>query len=169
METKTRYAKSDVSIAYQVIGDGPLDLVWVPGFVSHVELIWEEPRFARFLRRLSSFSRLIVFDKRGQGLSDRPGRPPTLEDSMGDMLAVMEAEGCERPAVMGISEGGPMSMLFAATYPDRVSSLVLYGTYARMIATPDFPVGISNDVLDRWGALMRDDWVTPVGIRLWAP
>ena len=118
MELETHYADSDgVNIAYQVHGDGPLDLVFVPGFVSHVELLWEEPAIARFLRRLASFSRLVVFDKRGQGLSDRPGRPPTLEESMDDLKAVMEAAGCERPAIFGISEGGPMSALFAATYP----------------------------------------------------
>ena len=113
----------------------------MPGFVSHVELIWEEPEIARFLRRLSSFARLIVFDKRGQGLSDRPGRPPTLEESMDDLRAVMDAAGSERAAVFGVSEGGPMSMLFAATHPDRITSLVLYGTWARMVRAPDYPSG----------------------------
>ena len=152
MEAATRYANSGgVSIAYQVNGEGPLDLAFVPGFVSHVELLWDEPVVARFLRRLASFSRLIVFDKRGQGLSDRPADPPTLEDSMGDLRAVMEAAGCDRPAIFGISEGGPMSILFAATFPDRISSLVLYGTYARMVQAPGFPCGIPNDALDRWG------------------
>jgi pimeloyl-ACP methyl ester carboxylesterase len=170
MEAPTRYAKSDgVSIAYQVHGDGPLDLVFVPGFVSHVELFWEEPAAARFLRRLASFSRLIVFDKRGQGLSDRPGHPPTLEDSMDDLRAVLEAAGCERPAIFGVSEGGPMSTLFAATYPDRVSSLVLYGTYARMVNSDDYRLGIPGEALDRWVQMVGDEWGGPVGIRLWAP
>src|ERR1700754_4978376 len=107
MEAATRYANSDgLNIAYQIHGEGPLDLVLVPGFVSHVEVIWEDPTAARFLRRLTSFSRLIVFDKRGQGLSDRPGRPPTLEESMDDLRAVMDAAGSRRSAILGVSEGG---------------------------------------------------------------
>ena len=169
MEQTTRYAHSDVSIAYQVHGEGPLDLVFVPGFVSHVEFLWEDPTVARFMRRLASFARVVVFDKRGQGLSDRPGRPPTLEESMGDVHAVLEAEGIEQAAVLGVSEGGPMSMLFAATYPDKVSSLVLYGTFARMVETPDFPHGMTNQQLDRWGEMVQRDWGGPVGIELWAP
>ncbi|HEY1286231.1 MAG TPA: alpha/beta fold hydrolase [Solirubrobacterales bacterium] len=171
MERETRYARSEdgTSIAYQVHGEGPLDLVFVPGFVSHVELVWEQPAFARFLRRIASFSRLVVFDKRGQGLSDRLGRPPTLEETMDDLRAVMDATEWERAAVFGISEGGPMSALFAATYPDRVSSLVLYGTYARMVRAPDFPEGISERTLDRWGAMVREQWGGAVGIDLWAP
>lgn len=169
-EASTRYADSaGVSIAYQVHGEGDLDLVLVPGFVSQVELLWEEPALARFLRRLASFSRLIVFDKRGQGLSDRPGEPPTLEDSMDDLRAVMEAAGCLEPAVMGISEGGPMSALFAATYPDRISSLVLCGTHAKMLQAPDFPWGIPAEALDRWAETMRREWGGPVGVQLWAP
>src|SRR6476620_8514814 len=111
METTTHYADSSgVSIAYQVHGEGPLDLIFGPGFVSHVELIWDEPTVAAFFRRLASFARLVIFDKRGQGLSDRVGRPPTLEDSMDDLWAVMEAAGCRRPALFGISEGGPMAV-----------------------------------------------------------
>jgi pimeloyl-ACP methyl ester carboxylesterase len=170
MDSPTRYADADgVSIAYKVHGEGPLDLVFVPGFVCHVELFWEQPAVARFLRRLTSFLRLVIFDKRGQGLSDRPAKPPTLEDSMGDLRAVMEAAGCERPAIFGISEGGPMSALFAATYPERVSSLVLYGTYARMVEAPDFPWGIPESALDTWAETMRREWGGPVGVKLWAP
>jgi class 3 adenylate cyclase len=170
MEAPTNYADSNgVKIAYQVHGEGPLDLVFVPGFVSHVELYWDEPLIARFFRRLASFSRLVVFDKRGQGLSDRLGRPPTLEDSMDDLRAVMEAAGCERPAIFGISEGGPMSMLFAATHPERVSSLVLYGTFARMSRSPDFPQGIPLSAFDRWSELVKQEWGGAVGIDLWAP
>jgi class 3 adenylate cyclase len=171
MEPSTRYAKSPdgVSIAYQVHGEGPLDLVFVPGFVSHVELVWEEPTIARFLRRLASFSRLIVFDKRGQGLSDRPGRPPTLEESMDDLGAVMDAAGSERAAVFGISEGGPMSALFAATHPARVSSLVLYGTYARMLKAPDFPQGVTEERFESWAKMVHDEWGGAVGVELWAP
>ena len=159
MEAATHYADSDgVSIAYQVHGEGPLDLVFVPGFVSHVELIWEEPEAARLLRRLASFSRVVVFDKRGQGLSDRTGRPPTLEESMDDLKAVMDAAGCERPAIFGISEGGPMCALFAATYPDRVSSLVLYGTYARVLESPDFPEGVPVQALDDFSERVKREW-----------
>jgi class 3 adenylate cyclase len=170
MEAKTRYADSDgVSIAYQVHGEGPLDLVFVPGFVSHLEVIWEDPVIALFFRRLASFSRLIMFDKREQGLSDRRGRPPTLEDSMGDLLAVLAAVGSERPAVFGISEGGPMSMLFAATHPDRVSSLVLYGTYARMSRAPEFPMGVPAEAFSRWREQVHREWGGPVGVDLWAP
>jgi class 3 adenylate cyclase len=171
MERATDYAKSEdgTSIAYQVRGDGPLDLVFVPGFVSHLEVAEEEPSIARFVRRLSLFSRLALFDKRGQGLSDRPGRPPTLEESMDDVKAVMDAAGFGRAAIFGISEGGPMSMLFAATYPDRVSSLILYGTYARMVKSEDFPIGVPDSALDRWAELVKEEWGGPVGLRFWAP
>jgi class 3 adenylate cyclase len=170
IDAPTRYADSDgVSIAYQVHGKGALDLVFVPGFVSHVELLWENPSVARFLRRLASFARLVVFDKRGQGLSDRPADPPTLEESMDDLGAVLAAAGCERPAVFGVSEGGPMSMLFAATYPERVSSLVLYGTYARMVRSSEYPLGVPPEALDRWAEMMRREWGGPVGMRVWAP
>lgn len=171
MESPTRYAVSEdgVNIAYQVHGEGPLDLVFVPGFVSHVELVWEDPALARFLRRLASFSRLVFFDKRGQGLSDRLGRPPTLEESMDDLRAVMDAAGVERPAIFGISEGGPMSILFAATYPGRVAALVLYGTYARMLRADDFPQGISPGRYAGWADLVKEEWGGPVGVGLWAP
>ncbi len=170
MEAETRYADSDgVSIAYQVHGEGPLDLVFVPGFVSHVELFWDDPSVARFLRRLASFARVVIWDKREQGLSDRTGRPPMLEDSMEDLEAVMSAAGCERPVIFGISEGGPMSVLFAATHPDRVSSLVLYGTYARMLKAPDFPHGIPEKALARWSEIVKREWGGPVGAGVWAP
>jgi pimeloyl-ACP methyl ester carboxylesterase len=170
MEVATRYANSDgVSIAYQVHGEGPLDLVFVPGFVSHVELYWEQPTVARFFRRLASFSRLVLLDKRGQGLSDRPGRPPTLEESMDDLAAVMAAARCERAAIFAISEGGPMAALFAATHPERVSSLVLYGTYARVLEAPDFPQGLPVEELDALLELMKQEWGGPVAIDFWAP
>ena len=170
MEAETHYADSDgVSIAYQVHGSGPVELVLVPGFVSQVELLAEEPGVARFFRRLTSFSRMAVFDKRGQGLSDRPGRPPTLEESMDDLKAVIEAVGFERPAIFGVSEGGPMSALYTATYPSDVSALILFGTFARMLETPDFPHGITGAALDRWGEVVRRDWGGPVGVNLWAP
>src|ERR671936_1912593 len=132
MRAPIRYAKSgDVNIAYQVTGEGELDLVFVPGFVSHLELDWDDPRAAYFLDRLGSFTRLIRFDKRGTGLSDRPSGLPDLETRMDDVRAVMDAAGSERAALFGYSEGGPMACLFAATYPERTSALVLYGTYAK--------------------------------------
>jgi class 3 adenylate cyclase len=168
--TETAWARSgEVSIAYRVYGDGPVDLVFVPGFVSGVELIWEEPRVARFFSRLASFARLIVFDKRGQGMSDRPGRPPVLEESMDDVRSVMDAVGSRRAALFGISEGGPMATLFAATHPHMVTSLVLYGTYARLIEAPDYPEGMRHEQLDRLSEIVRRDWGGPVGMPIWAP
>jgi pimeloyl-ACP methyl ester carboxylesterase len=144
VQPETRYAKSgDVNIAYQVVGEGPIDLLYVPGWVSHVEESWEEPSLASFLSRLASFSRLILFDKRGTGLSDRVPEHelPTLEQRMDDVRAVLEAAGSERAALFGYSEGGPMCTLFAATYPERTQSLVLYGSFAKRLAAPDYPWG----------------------------
>jgi pimeloyl-ACP methyl ester carboxylesterase len=136
----TQYAKSgDASIAYQVIGDGRIDLVLVLGFATHLELQWESPAFARFFERISSFSRLIIFDKRGTGLSDPVTEAPTLEQRIDDVRAVMDAAGSERAALFGISEGGPMSVLFAATHPDRVTALVLHGAMGRTTEAPDYP------------------------------
>jgi pimeloyl-ACP methyl ester carboxylesterase len=137
VNTPVHYARSGgVNIAYQVTGDGSLDLVLVSGFVSHLDNDWAHPASARFLERLSSFARLIRFDKRGTGLSDRNVGLPDLEARMDDVRAVMEAVGSERAALFGYSEGGPMSILFAATYPEWVGALVLYGTYAKR-ADPD--------------------------------
>ncbi len=159
---ETRYAKSgDIHIAYQVTGDGPFDLVLVPGFVSHLEYAWEEPRGARFLRRLASFSRLIRFDKRGTGLSDRMSAIPTLELRMDDVRAVMDAVGSRRAALLGVSEGGPMSLLFAATYPQRTSALVLYGSYARRAWAPDHPFGIRHEDMERELERMEQGWGRP--------
>jgi pimeloyl-ACP methyl ester carboxylesterase len=136
----TQYAKSgDASIAYQVVGDGPIDLVLTLGFATHLELQWESPPFARFFERISSFSRLIVYDKRGTGLSDPITEVPTLELRIDDVRAVMDAVGSEQAALFGISEGGPMSALFAATHPDRVTALVLYGAMGRTTEAPDYP------------------------------
>jgi pimeloyl-ACP methyl ester carboxylesterase/class 3 adenylate cyclase len=136
----TQYAKSgDTSIAYQVVGDGPIDVVLVLGFATHLELQWESPPFARFFERIGSFSRLIIFDKRGTGLSDPVTEVPTLEQRIDDVRAVMDAAGSERAALFGISEGGPMSVLFAATHPDRVTALVLHGAMGRTTEAPDYP------------------------------
>src|SRR5512133_774891 len=122
----TQFAKSgDASVAYQVIGDGPIDVVLVLGFATHLELQWESPPFARFFERIMSFSRLILFDKRGTGLSDPVTEVPTLEQRVDDVRAVMDAAGSERAALLGISEGGPMSVLFAAAHPERTRALVL--------------------------------------------
>ena len=131
---ETRYARSgDVRIAYQIVGDGPLDLVFVPGFVSNVDLFWETREWAQFFTRLAAFSRLILFDKRGTGLSDRDVGIATLEERMDDVRAVMDAADSDRAALFGMSEGGPMSLLFAASYPHRTQALVLYGSFARHI------------------------------------
>ncbi|MDQ3118234.1 MAG: adenylate/guanylate cyclase domain-containing protein [Verrucomicrobiota bacterium] len=142
MPAKTQYARSgDLHIAYQVVGQGQLDLVYVPGWISHVELAWEEPTLARFLSRLASFSRLLTFDKRGTGLSDRVPNSelPTLEERMDDLRAVMDAVGSKRAAVFGFSEGGNLSALFAATYPERTSALIMFGSFSKRIWSPDYP------------------------------
>ena len=167
---KTRYAKSgDVHIAYQVLGEGPFDLVLIPGFVSHVEYMWEEPRAARFLRRLASFARLIIFDKRGTGLSDRVGATPSLEQRMDDVRAVMDTVGSARAAVLGVSEGGPMGLLFAATYPDRASALVIHGGYARIARGPDYPHGVTAQDTQKFIDTLVQGWGGPWGLRLYAP
>ena len=154
---ETHYAKSGgVNIAYQVLGDGPMDLVHVPPFISNLELQWEDPSQAKYMQRLASFSRLIMFDKRGTGLSDRVD-VASLEERMDDVRAVMDAAGSERAVVFGSSEGGALAILFAVTYPERVSALVLYGAYPRMSWAPDYPNGIevSDDALreheNQWG------------------
>ncbi len=137
---ETRYARSgEVSIAYQVVGSGPFDLVWTPGALSHLDLAWEEESRARFLRALASFSRLIVFDKRGTGLSDRVAGIADLETRMDDIRAVMDAAASEAAVVCGVSEGGPMALLFAATYPERARALVSYGSLPRFVRGPNFP------------------------------
>jgi len=139
---QTRYAHSgNCSLAYQVVGDGPFDLLWVPGFVSNVELAWEEPLLARYLDRLASFSRLILFDKRGTGLSDRLPieQLPTLEERLEDVIAVLDAAGSERAALLGHSEGGNLAVLFAATYPSRTIALVTAGIFAKRVWSADYP------------------------------
>ncbi len=167
---KTRYAKSgDLHIAYQVVGEGPLDLVFVPGFVSHLEFEWEGPLSARFFQRLASFSRLIRFDKRGTGLSDRPPGVPTLEQRMDDVRAVMDAAGSHKAALFGVSEGGPMSLLFSATYPERTSALVLYGSYARRAWASDHPFGITEADMERALEDLERNWGGSAGIETRAP
>jgi class 3 adenylate cyclase len=134
-----RYAKSgDLHIAYAVEGDGPLDLVWIPPWVSQVEYLWSEPSLQRVLERLTAFARVITFDRRGSGLSDPLFGAPTLEDQMDDVLAVMDAAGSEHAAICGTLEGGPMAALFAATFPERTDALLLYATFARAVWAPDY-------------------------------
>jgi class 3 adenylate cyclase/pimeloyl-ACP methyl ester carboxylesterase len=167
---ETRYAKSgDIHIAYQVIGSGPLDVVWVPGFVSHIEFMWESPGSAHLLKRLASFSRLIIFDKPGTGMSDRLAAIPTLEQRMEHVRAVMDAVGSERAAFLGISEGGPMSILFAATYPQRTAALMLYGSYARRMWAPDHPSGRTQEEMRAILERLERDWGKDFDLDLWAP
>jgi class 3 adenylate cyclase len=168
--TEVRYAKNgDLRIAWQTVGEGPVDIAFVPGFVSHLEALWEYPPFARPLKRLAEFSRLIVLDKREQGLSDRVGRPPTLEESMEDLRAVLDDAGSQRAAVLGISEGGPAAILLAATYPDRVTHLVLFGTSARLGRAPDYPAGFPPRAFDNWERILHDEWSKAPGMSVLAP
>jgi pimeloyl-ACP methyl ester carboxylesterase/DNA-binding winged helix-turn-helix (wHTH) protein/class 3 adenylate cyclase len=169
---ETHYAQSgDVNIAYQTIGGGDLDVVFVMGWVSHLEYFWKEPHFAAFLNRLANFSRLILFDKRGTGLSDRVplSELPTLEQRMDDVRAVMDAVGSEKAVLIGVSEGGPMCSLFAATYPEKTTALVMIGTYAKRIKDEDYPWGVSLEDREKFFDLMRNDWGKPVGIEERAP
>jgi class 3 adenylate cyclase len=173
MVPETRYARTadGVSIAYQVVGRGPRDLVWVPGWVSHLEAAWEEPTMARFFERLATFSRLILFDKRGTGLSDRvPEKElPTLETRMDDMRSVCDAVGSEQAALLGVSEGAPLCVLFAATYPERTTGVILFGGYARRMQAPDYPWGASADAHAAFMEEMARDWGGPVGLEMRAP
>ena len=140
VQPATRYARSgDVSIAYQVVGEGPVDLVWVPHVAHHVELNWENPMVERFLRRLASIARVLVFDKRGTGMSDRLAGTETLEERMDDIRAVMAAVGSEQAVISGLGDAGPLSVLFAATYPERTSGLVLIHTWPRLVRSPALP------------------------------
>jgi len=161
MPPQTRFTRSgNVHIAYQVVGDGPLDLVYIPGWVSHVELAWEEPTLASFLERLASFSRLIVFDKRGTGLSDRvpDSQLPTHEERMDDLRAVMDAAGSDRAAIFGFSEGGSLATLFAATYPQRTIALVTFGCFAKRIWAPDYPWAPTPEQRERDYEVVARDW-----------
>ncbi len=170
MLTETRYAKSgDVNIGYQVLGKGPPDLVLVPGWVSNIDVFWEEPTLARFLTRLASFSRLILFDKRGTGLSDRVADMPNLEVRMDDVRAVMNAVGSEFAALFGYSEGGTMCALFAATYPQRTSALIMNAAFARRTWAPDYPWGPTEEQRQAFVDQVERDWGGPVGIDLRAP
>jgi pimeloyl-ACP methyl ester carboxylesterase len=155
----TKYARSgDVCIAYQVTGDGPYDVVYAPGTMSHLDMDWELPRLAVFLEQFSSMCRLVRFDKRGTGLSDRPVSMATLEERTDDIRAVMDAVGLERANLFGISEGGSMACMFAATYPHRVNSLVLWGCQAKWISCHDHPWGQNQEEHQAMLKMIHDDW-----------
>ena len=167
---ETKYTESGgVDIAYQTFGSGPNDIVCVPGWFTNVELTWENPSLARFYDRLGSFSRVILFDKRGTGLSDRDAQACTLEERMDDMRAVMDAVGSERASVFGTSEGGPMCALFAATYPERTASLIIAGGYARRTRAEGYPWGMAHEDYDKVVARVKDDWGTAIDIGIRAP
>ena len=170
MHPAVRYAKSGtLNIAYQVTGSAGRDLVLISGFVSHLELDWAEPRHAHFLERLGSFARLIRFDKRGTGLSDRPGGVPDLETRMDDVRAVMDAVGSERAVLFGYSEGGPMAILFAATYSERTAALVLYGSYARRLANADYPWGRTLEERAAYATQIENDWAWEADMHIMCP
>jgi class 3 adenylate cyclase len=155
----TRYAQNGgVNIAYQVIGEGPLDLIMALGFATHIEVQWELPAYARFMARLSSFARVVVFDKRGMGLSDRPSVLTTFEEQLDDLRAVLDAVGAQRPALWGWNEGGPMSLLFAATYPERTAALVLLSSYAKATRSEDYPFGPTPEANDMVAARFAAEW-----------
>ncbi len=169
---RVQYAHSgDVNIAYQVVGSGPVDLVFVMGWVSHLEYFWNEPSFASFLTRLASMGRLILFDKRGTGLSDSVPvtQLPTLEQRLDDVRAVMEAAGSERAVLIGVSEGGPMCTLFAATYPEKTEALIAIGSYARRLVDADYPWGETREQREQFCAAILEQWGGPVGIEDRAP
>lgn len=172
MVPQTRYAKcGSYSIAYQVAGDGPFDLLWVPGFVSNVELAWEEPLLARFLERLASFSRLILFDKRGTGLSDRLpiDQLPTLEQRLEDVIAVLDAAGSERAALFGHSEGGNLAVLFAASQPQRTIALVTAGIFAKRVWSPDYPWAPTPEERARDIETLERNWGVDADVEHLAP
>ena len=165
MHPRTQYAKSgDVHVAYQVFGDGPVDLVFVPGFISHIDNYWDEPGLARFLNRLASFARVVIFDKRGTGLSDQVSELPGMDERMDDVRAVMDAANLDRAAVFGISEGGSLASLFAAHHPDRCQALVLYGAFARFKSW--FP---TEESLEQLFEYIETSWGSGQSLPMFAP
>ncbi|HSF94576.1 MAG TPA: adenylate/guanylate cyclase domain-containing protein [Thermohalobaculum sp.] len=167
---ETRYARcGTISIAYQVFGEGPVDLVLVPGWISNLDVMWEEPRLAAWLRQLGSFARVILFDKRGTGLSDRVTDTPMLEERMEDVRAVMEAVGSRQAALVGYSEGGPMCALFAATYPEMARAVVMIGSYPRRFRAEDFPIGPTEQEHEEFVAAIAANWGTHFALDIRAP
>jgi pimeloyl-ACP methyl ester carboxylesterase/class 3 adenylate cyclase len=170
MTPRTRYAHNGaVSLAYQVFGSGDVDLVITPGFVSHVEWWWQEPGARRWFERLATFSRVIIYDKRGTGLSDPAATPGTLEERVADVRAVMDAAGSDRPVLFGESDSGAMSLLFAAQYPEHVGRLILYAASPRLTRAPDFPFGRGKEAVSAGAALLLSDWGDGVALELFAP
>lgn len=166
----TQYARSgDLSVAYKVVGDGPIDLVLIPGFISHVEMIWEVPSFQHIIERVASFARVIMFDRRGTGLSDPVVGVPTLEERIDDARAVMDAAGSERAALFGVSEGVSMGILFAATHPEMVTELVLYGGMPRSTWAPDYPWATPRDALLESSEAMAPYLFEGAAIEIMAP
>jgi pimeloyl-ACP methyl ester carboxylesterase len=170
MNTDTRYAKSgELNIAYQVFGEGDVNVVFIPGWASNVDNIWTVLEFAEFAEKLAQFARVILLDRRGTGLSDPVVDPPTLEERMDDVRAVLDAAGWERAVIWGVSEGGPMAMMFAATYPLRVDALILYGTFARFSRADDYPHGYPPESNARWLATVESTWGTGTLSRFFVP
>lgn len=170
MQPPIRYVRNkDVAVAYQVVGDGPPDLLVIPGWISHLALDWEEPRWRRWCDLITSFARLIRFDKRGTGLSDRPPGVPTVEQRLEDIQAVLNAVGVKRAHVMAYSEGGPAAILFAARYPERVESLILYGTQACFHRTASYLWGFSKLDLRRFLERVQETWGDLAFAEFWAP
>ena len=168
----TQYAASgNTHIAYQVVGEGPIDIVYVPGWVSHVELCWEEPTYARMLNQLASFSRLILFDKRGTGLSDRVPNDqlPELEERADDLLVVMDAVGSKKAALIGFSEGGNLSAYFAAAYPERTRALIMFGTFAKRIYSPDYPWAPTEEQREAEVEFLLREWGNRMDLSHYAP
>jgi class 3 adenylate cyclase len=164
-QIRTRYAKNgDIHVAYQVFGEGDVDLVFVPGFISHIENYWDEPNLARWLRRLGSFSRTILFDKQGTGLSDRVSKLPGLDVRMDDVCSVMDAEGIEKAAIFGISEGGSLATLYAASHPDRSRALILCGAFAQF--TSWIP---TQEAMENFFQYIESDWGRGESLQMFAP
>jgi pimeloyl-ACP methyl ester carboxylesterase len=171
MDRPIRYTTSadGTTIAWTEFGSGDIEVAFLGGFIGHLEIMWEQPRLRRFFERLGAFARVVSYDKRGQGLSDRPDRAATMEEHAEDLLAVMDAAGFERPDLIGVSEGGPAAIVFAAAHPERVSKLVLYGTYARLLLDDDYPEGRRQEDLDRMRAGAIESWGDPIALRGFAP
>src|SRR5438445_6774412 len=162
MTPETKYAKSgQVHVAYQIFGEGPLQLVLGPGWASHIEYAWEEPSYAKLLRRLGSFAHVAWFDKRGTGLSDRVAELPTLEQRMDDVRAVMDAVGSTRAALFGHSEGASMCILFAATSPERTIALITYGAFAKRLRSDDYPWAPTLQERLRGAEALERNWGDP--------
>jgi len=170
MMPETLYTRSgDTSIAYQVLGDGPVDLVMAPGWIFHLEVVWKEPSFERAIQRFLPHFRVIQFDKRGTGLSDRAVGASTLEERMDDLRAVMDAAGSEQAVVMGWSEGATLAAMFAATYPERTRALVAYAAVAKVSASADFPIGFTQGFQESFLAYLHDGWGSGMGAYIVVP